>query len=127
MKEVRRWKCNYCDYVYSPLRGEPNRGIPAGTEFEDLPDDYMCPVCGAQGKGKVGKWGFTLFKPTRWRCKICGYVYDQKRGEPASGIKPGTRFEDLPDDYMCPVCGQDPRLSAHYGKVGKGQFEAIDY
>jgi len=39
------------------------------------------------------------------RCKICGYVYDPEKGDPDSGIAPGTSFEDIPDDWVCPVCG----------------------
>jgi rubredoxin len=41
----------------------------------------------------------------RYECQVCGYVYDPKNGIPDSGIAPGTRFEDLPDDWVCPVCG----------------------
>ena len=42
---------------------------------------------------------------TIWRCTVCGYEYDPEVGEPDSGIAPGTAFEDLPDDWCCPVCG----------------------
>ncbi len=41
----------------------------------------------------------------RWVCGVCGYVYDPEKGDPDNGIEPGTRFEDLPDDWTCPVCG----------------------
>ena len=41
----------------------------------------------------------------RYQCVICGYLYDPKEGDPAAGIGPGTSFDDLPEDYMCPVCG----------------------
>ncbi|UCD33534.1 MAG: rubredoxin [Desulfobacterales bacterium] len=41
----------------------------------------------------------------KYVCTICGYVYDPDQGDPDSGIDPGTAFEDLPDDYECPVCG----------------------
>jgi rubredoxin len=40
----------------------------------------------------------------KYRCTICGFVYDPAAGDPESGIEPGTAFEDLPDDYQCPVC-----------------------
>lgn len=40
-----------------------------------------------------------------WTCGACGYTYDPEFGDPASGIAPGTRFEDIPDDWVCPVCG----------------------
>ncbi|MBN1376543.1 MAG: rubredoxin [Dehalococcoidia bacterium] len=41
----------------------------------------------------------------KYECSVCGYIYDPEKGDPDSGIKPGTRFEDLPDDWTCPVCG----------------------
>ena len=44
-------------------------------------------------------------KMNRYICKVCGYVYDPEKGDPENGIKPGTLFEDLPDDWVCPVCG----------------------
>ena len=124
--DVVRYKCRLCGYIYSPLRGEPHHGIPAGTAFEDLPDDYVCPVCGQQGKGRIGKWGFEEWRPTRYLCSMCNYVYDEKRGEPHRGIKPGTKFEDLPDDYVCPVCALDPKIRLQFGKVFKNGFEPLD-
>jgi rubredoxin len=41
----------------------------------------------------------------KYTCSVCGYVYDPKVGDPDNGIKPGTKFEDLPDTWECPVCG----------------------
>ncbi len=41
----------------------------------------------------------------KWECTVCGWVYDEEKGHPESGIEPGTKFEDLPDDWVCPVCG----------------------
>ena len=41
----------------------------------------------------------------KYRCVICGYIYDPEEGDPSDGIKAGTKFEDLPVDYICPVCG----------------------
>jgi len=49
-----------------------------------------------------------------WTCNACGYIYDPNKGEPDSGIKPGTPFEDLPDDWVCPACG-----------VAKAEFERV--
>ena len=51
----------------------------------------------------------------RYVCDVCGYVYDEAQGDPDNGIAPGTRFEDLPDDFVCPLCG-----------VGKDQFEEVE-
>jgi rubredoxin len=41
----------------------------------------------------------------KYVCSECGYVYDPKVGDPDKGIKPGTPFEDVPDDWVCPDCG----------------------
>ena len=48
----------------------------------------------------------------KYRCTVCDYIYDPAVGDPDSGIAPGTAFEDLPDDWSCPLCG-----------VGKDMFE----
>jgi len=44
-------------------------------------------------------------KMKKYVCNVCGYIYDPDLGDPDNGIKPGTAFEDLPDDWVCPVCG----------------------
>lgn len=41
----------------------------------------------------------------RYVCTVCGYEYDPELGDPDSGIEPGTAFENIPDDWLCPVCG----------------------
>lgn len=41
----------------------------------------------------------------KYTCSICGYIYDPASGDPDNGVNPGTAFEDLPDDWTCPVCG----------------------
>lgn len=53
-------------------------------------------------------------KIQKYRCTVCGYIYDPKKGDSDGGIEPGTPFEDLPEDWACPVCG-----------VGKEKFEPI--
>ena len=42
-----KWKCNNCDYIYSPDKGDISRDIPKDTPFEKLPKDWVCPKCGA--------------------------------------------------------------------------------
>jgi rubredoxin len=42
-----KWECMVCGYVYDPAVGDPEHGVAAGTPFEKLPDDWVCPVCGA--------------------------------------------------------------------------------
>lgn len=44
---------------------------------------------------------------TKYRCTICDYVYDPAAGDPGNGVAPGTAFEDLPADWVCPLCGAD--------------------
>jgi rubredoxin len=43
----------------------------------------------------------------KYVCDMCGYIYDPAEGDPDSDIAPGTSFEDLPDDWVCPVCGAE--------------------
>ena len=51
----------------------------------------------------------------KWLCIPCDYIYDPEEGDPEANIMPGTSFEDLPDDWECPICG-----------VGKEEFEKIE-
>ncbi len=51
----------------------------------------------------------------KYRCMVCGYIYDPAVGDPDSDVAPGTAFEDLPDDWKCPVCF-----------VGKEDFECVE-
>ena len=41
----------------------------------------------------------------KWRCTVCGYIYDEEKGEPVTGTPAGTKFEDLPEKWRCPICG----------------------
>jgi len=43
-----KWKCTVCNYVYDPAKGDPDNGVASGTKFEDIPDSWVCPECGAQ-------------------------------------------------------------------------------
>ena len=43
----------------------------------------------------------------KYKCTVCGHIYDPEVGDPDSGILPGTRFEDIPDNWVCPVCGTE--------------------
>lgn len=44
---MKKWKCTLCEYVYDPAVGDPSGGVSPGTAFADLPDDWVCPDCGA--------------------------------------------------------------------------------
>ena len=50
----------------------------------------------------------------KWECLVCGYIYDPVVGDPDKGVAPGTAFEDIPDDWVCPECG-----------AGKDMFEEM--
>jgi rubredoxin len=62
---------------------------------------------------------FALFREAdsmkKWQCIVCGYIYDEAEGWPDDGIAPGTRWEDVPGDWVCPECG-----------VGKADFEMVE-
>ncbi len=51
---MSKWECLVCGYIYDPEEGDPEGGIEEGTSFEDLPDDWVCPECGA-GKDQFEK------------------------------------------------------------------------
>jgi len=51
---------------------------------------------------------------TKYRCLICGYIYDPENGDPDNNVAPGTAFKDLPEDWLCPECG-----------AGKDEFESV--
>ena len=47
---------------------------------------------------------------SKWECEVCGYIYDPAKGDPDNGVAPGTPFEKLPDDWVCPECGADKSM-----------------
>ena len=51
----------------------------------------------------------------KYVCDVCGYIYDEATGDPDNGIAPCTKWEDLPDDFECPLCG-----------VGKDEFSLVE-
>ncbi|MBP7050852.1 MAG: rubredoxin [Phycisphaerae bacterium] len=51
----------------------------------------------------------------KYKCVLCGYIYDPAVGDPDNGVEPGTSFQELPDDWVCPECGAD-----------KSEFEPVD-
>lgn len=73
-----------------------------------------CALAEAQEKSRV-KFLKTIDIMAKYVCVVCGYVYDPAAGDPDSGIAPGTPFEEIPEDWTCPLCG-----------VGKDDFEKKD-
>ncbi len=55
------------------------------------------------------------FRMKKWRCLVCGFIYDESSGWPEDGIPAGTPWEAVPEDWLCPDCG-----------VGKSDFEMIE-
>ena len=51
----------------------------------------------------------------KYKCTVCGYIYDPEKGDPDSGIEPGTEFSEIPDDWGCPKCG-----------AAKSDFEPVE-
>ncbi len=51
----------------------------------------------------------------KYECTLCGYIYDPAKGDVETGIKAGTAFKDLPEDWECPICG-----------AGKDDFEVVE-
>ena len=51
----------------------------------------------------------------KYECSVCGYIYDPELGDPEGAVKPGTPFEKVPDDWVCPVC-----------RASKDQFDKIE-
>ena len=43
----------------------------------------------------------------KYQCEVCGWEYDEQKGLPEAGVEPGTRFEELGEDFVCPLCGVD--------------------
>ena len=105
-------RCSVCHYTYDPVSGDADNGIAPGTSFEDIADDWVCPICGS------GKDSFEEIDDTSagsMLCSVCHYTYDPAVGDTDNGIAPGTSFEEIPDDWVCPICGS-----------GKDSFETVD-
>ena len=139
MTEYRVWECLICGWTYDEAKGWPEDGIAPGTRWEDIPEDWSCPECGAakedfqmlavaaksapeQPQPKTSApistsapSGSPATSGSRiWECMVCGWVYDEAKGWPEDGIAPGTRWEDIPEDWCCPQCG-----------VGKDEFDMV--
>lgn len=78
--------------------------------------DTLCPTYGVTLCPTFGVWKKAGMHPMKkYRCSVCDHVYDPAEGDPASGIAPGTPFENLPADWICPECG-----------ATKADFEPMD-
>jgi flavin reductase (DIM6/NTAB) family NADH-FMN oxidoreductase RutF/rubredoxin len=80
-----------------PLTYAYYRDAKKGKAPKTAPTYHAPPPTAAKARSDV--------KMQKYVCQVCGYVYDPAVGDPDSGVAPGTAFEDLPDDWVCPVCG----------------------
>ncbi|WP_448212040.1 FAD-dependent oxidoreductase [Colwellia sp. MEBiC06753] len=134
MQKFKVWECQVCAWIYDEVKGCPEEGIAPGTRWEDIPSDWLCPECG------VGKEDFDMVAISEseaesvdqvvssaaaedesfieysiWECQVCAWVYDESKGWPEDGIAPGTKWQDVPNDWLCPECG-----------VGKADFDMLE-
>ena len=86
-----KYVCSICGYVYDEAF--------ENVRFEDLPDDWVCPLCSAP---KSVFESNSTRKPSLYVCSLCGYVYDEAQED--------TFFEDLPADWVCPLCHASKEL-----------------
>ena len=134
MLNYKVWECLVCGWVYDEAKGWPDDDIAPGTRWEDIPEDWLCPECGvSKSDFEMVETGMAVASETQtttandtpsstpsaaalqqWECLVCGWIYDEAKGWPDDGIAPGTRWADVPDDWLCPDCG-----------VGKADFEMI--
>jgi rubredoxin-NAD+ reductase len=135
MQAYRIWECLVCGWTYDEAKGWPDDGIAPGTRWEDIDDDWLCPECGVtKSDFEMVETGLAAEKievatPKEQQvvaidsnqqvyqvseCLVCGWIYDEVKGWPEDGIAPGTRWQDIAKDWICPECG-----------VGKGDFEMV--
>lgn len=122
MSEFKIWECQVCAWVYDEAKGCPAEGIAPGTRWQDIPEDWVCPECGvgkadfdmiaispssgaAAASSPVNQPELAALEYSIWECQVCSWVYDESKGWPEDGIAAGTRWQDIPDDWLCPECG----------------------
>ena len=124
---MKKYICNVCGWEYDPSVGDPDSGIAPGTTFEDIPEDWVCPVCGASKADFEAVEAAEEAAPAEspvdddpaamYQCQVsnCGYIYRPDKGDRKGKVKVGTSFADLPDDWHCPVCGAGKKMFKKLG------------
>lgn len=88
-----------------------NKGVPMTYQYyreviKGISPEYSPTYTSEKNEQQPEGSTATMLKESRkYQCKICGYIYDPEEGDPHAGIEPGTAFEDIPDDWVCPICG----------------------
>ncbi len=84
-----------------------NQPLKNGDRVSIFPTEY--PVFADWGgsvlRRELGDAKIEEAEMKRWKCSICGYIYDPAKGDPENGVKPGTAFEAVSEDWVCPTCG----------------------
>lgn len=113
-----KFRCNLCSHVYDESQ--------EGTPFADLPEDWMCPICGSMKiafspvseKGSAALPATPPATPRRFECNLCSHVYDE--------AVEAIAWEDLPDDWQCPVCGSSKRQFSEKGGEKREPIPVVD-
>ena len=92
---MKKYTCKSCWYTYDPEVGDPKAGIAPGTPFEELPEDWFCPVCmrdksafAAEEETKAAAAAPENASLDRYKCPACWYIYDPRIGDPLAKIPP---------------------------------------
>ena len=111
---MRVFVCSVCGYLFEEAKGDAKGGIAPGTKWEDVPESWVCPVCGApkavfEEKAPAEPAPEAAAAPApagrTFVCSVCGYVFEEANGDPKGNIAPGTNWEDVPESWVCPICG----------------------
>lgn len=111
---MKKYMCEVCGYVYDPAVGGIEHGIPAGTPFESLPEDWLCPPCGVSKDHFSEVVEHNTSEKDLYVCEVCGYVYDPAVGDVEHGIPAGTPFAEISEEWVCPPCGAGKN---HFSKM----------
>ena len=128
------YRCTGCDYVYDEAKGAAREGFPVGTLLG--PDTRRLVLPGLRGtrkarlricasdddacrngarRSRTDNGGKEMSDYKLFVCVQCGFEYDEAKGWPEDGIAPGTRWDDIPEDWSCPDCG-----------AAKSDFEMVE-
>lgn len=96
------------DYYRKARHGRAPKNAPTYIKEKEIKQQVA-----ESAEKKVGK------SDQKWICQVCGYIYDPAEGDPEADVAPGTSFEDLPDDWVCPICGAEKADFEPYKGVKK--------
>ena len=130
---MKKYICEPCGYEYDPAIGDPDGGIAPGTAFEDIPDDWVCPVCGLGKDVFVPERLITHFRQTPYRSpESVFYFWKTDESIPRPGAQPtsGTGMVSshsdtkpvLPDSYAASRCNRNYSFPAEMHRFSDGDY-----